>query len=452
MNSSIIQPTDAAWRHVPPELYETYLAVHANAESSRSSLDPSTMRPAEYWKTRAEVTKEIQAFTEVKMQVCSLGYQKRRGCSESDWWKTEEAQNYCVELQSLKAMVTLCEKQAQDQTVIPGEAGNRLRRSTMQFWECCSEYPDDMRFRAAVNKKKLKMRKELLAHTPQRQDEGRPYLEFQCPIAQDWNCRIQMKVIQLFPYRGGQATMRAIFGPEADGELWSPTNGIVVSESIAWHLKTGLMFIVPDLAADATEGEIAHWHDSKTKGYKIKLVDRPHRDIGLSGRNIDPPCFWRHLNGIKVQFPPNSRPNSRYLHFFYLQSLLRQAWRFPDMLSPNDPVATELSKPYWGTSGYPEDLEWVISVTEAMGPSYKALVDKLIDSSDRAWVDVSADSKELNNVAQRDPSALAVASEHIAFETVGRDFDDCHSNTELDDWDNESIPELVEHKSYRDLI
>ncbi|KAL8654740.1 MAG: hypothetical protein Q9210_001323 [Variospora velana] len=79
-----------------------------------------------------------------------------------------------------------------------------------------------------------------------------------------------------------------------------------------------------------------------------------------------------------------------------------------------------------------------------MGPSYKALVDKLIDSSDRAWVDVSTNSNELNNVAQRDPSALAVASEHIAFETVGKDFDDCHSDTELDDSDNESIPELVD--------
>ncbi|KAL8654739.1 MAG: hypothetical protein Q9210_001322 [Variospora velana] len=351
MNSSTPQPTDAAWDYVPSELYETYFAIHANAERSRSGLNPSIMRPKEYWKTRTEVTKEIQAFTEVRMQVCSLGYQKRHGCSESDWWKTEEAQSYCVELHSLKTMVNLCEKQAQDQAVIPGEAGNRLRRSTMQFWEYCSEDPDDMRFRATVNKKKLKMRKKLLSRAPQRQEEGRSDLGFQCPIAKEWNCRSQMKVIQLFPYRGGQATMRAIFGLEADGELWSPNNGMVVSEPIAWHLKTGFMLIVPDLAADASEGDIAHWHGSEAKGYKIKLVDRPHRDVDLSGPTNDPPCFWRHLHSTKVEFPQDSRPNRRYLHFFYLQSLLQQAWRFPDMLSPDDPVATGLSKPYWGTSG-----------------------------------------------------------------------------------------------------
>lgn len=38
-----------------------------------------------------------------------------------------------------------------------------------------------------------------------------------------------MKSVQLLPYRGGQATMSIIFGPEADRELFSPNNGILVS-------------------------------------------------------------------------------------------------------------------------------------------------------------------------------------------------------------------------------
>lgn len=84
-------------------------------------------------------------------------------------------------------------------------------------------------------------------------------------------------------------------------------------------------------------------------------------------------------------------------------------------------------------------------MAEAMGLRYQELVDKIKDSCDQEWTGVAKEN-DFDTPAKRNLSALAVASEHIAYETVGQNFDDCDTGTELDDSENEPILELVEYK------
>ncbi|KAI4179548.1 MAG: hypothetical protein LQ346_007169 [Caloplaca aetnensis] len=444
MNSSRIQTTDLDGPYASAEADKEYWTSNSEAESERHSLEPQDMIPAEYWTTRVQVVRKIERFTESKINISLIGYPKRTGRTEKEWAYTEDAQNYFVELNALRAQVTICDKQAEDLTCIPDEAGNRLRQPGLQFWAYCSENNIDQRFKKTIRWRKLKLRKKLIARSLTQKYKSDS--KFQCPITKRWDYRFSMKAIHLFPYRSGQATMSTIFGPEADRELFSPNNGILVDRYVAPAIKQGFLLIVPDLHDEATNEEFARWHASEPKDYKIKIPDRECVQVGgyveFNHRLLD-------LDGTKVEFHGDARPKSHYLYYFYMQSLLRQAWRFTEQYLPSDALVVELCRPHWGIPSCCTDTDtaWAISMAEAMGPRYQVLADRLGDSSNQDWVNVSA-ADDSNTPAKRDLSALAVASEHIAYETVGQDFDDCESGPELDDSDNDSVPELVAYKPW----
>ncbi|KAL8897497.1 MAG: hypothetical protein Q9207_007192, partial [Kuettlingeria erythrocarpa] len=443
MNSSRIQTTDLDGPYVSAEADKEYWASHSEAKSRRYSLEPEDMTPSEYWTKRAEIVREIRRFTESKLNISLVGDPKRTGRTEREWACTENAQKYFVELNALQAQVTICDTQAEDLSCIPDEASNRLRQPALQFWAYCSEDNIDQCFKEMIKRRKLKLRRKLLARSLTQKHESCSKL--QCPITRRWEYRLQMKAIQLFPYRSGQATMSTIFGPEADRELFSPRNGMLVAKCIAPAIKQGFLLIVPHLDDEATDKDFARWYASDPKDYRIKIPDHNCNQVSdfieFNHRS------FLDLDGTRVEFHSDARPGSRYLYYFYMQSLLRQAWRFTEQYPPSDALVAELSRPYWGTASCCTDTDWAIGMAEAMGPRYQALVDRLKDSSDHDFVDVPA-ADESHTPAKQDLSALAAASEHIAYETVGQDFDDCGSGSELDDSDNDSIPELVEYKPW----
>ncbi|KAL8826847.1 MAG: hypothetical protein Q9170_007245 [Blastenia crenularia] len=433
MNTSRIQLTDNQKECVLKDLRNACSQLHETVADRRHDLAPEEMLPDEYWKQRIDIAKQMQTYTQIKTRAWALEHLMERG--DNEWRKTTVGQDLSIQLRSLEAQVSLGERQQRDPTTILGEANNRLRQPMLQFWTHSYKDRNYFRFQEKITRRKLKLRKNLLACSSQRERERE--LEYQCPITGEWVLRNRLEVIQLFPYRGGQATMTSIFGPEAVGDLWSPDNGILVHDDIVDHLKKGYLLIVPTSPND----NVSQWHASESKEYYIHVINHTHEEISCG--DADSPCKYLKLAGSGVAFPASSQPRGRYLQYFFMQSLLWQTWRFDEREMFSREEATSILRLYWDKT--PGSMSWMISIAEAMGPSFKDAVKELTSNDEGEWVDLAKDVRVDTPLAKHS-SPLAVASEHIAYHTIGQDFEDCRSDKELDDWDNESVPELVEYE------
>lgn len=165
-----------------------------------------------------------------------------------------------------------------------------------------------------------------------------------CPITGSYHQELSMVAAHL-SYRHGQDTMDSIFGRNATSELFSPYNGILMSNQAESFFDKGYYVIVPQVSATPSSQEIKDWHKVEPKNYQIRVLEPDIRAmnqfIGETDRR------WRDLDGEKVLFKGNFRPRARYLYFTYCMAILRKSWNKD---KPTKALSDELGKPYWGTA------------------------------------------------------------------------------------------------------
>jgi HNH endonuclease len=207
-------------------------------------------------------------------------------------------------------------------------------------------------------------RKELLTAY----DAENPGGDIWDPIIGDWFPAEHCNAAHIFPYRHGQEVMTTLFGPEVEGELFSPRNGLLLHDLIENRLDAGLFVIVPDINDIRDAGEVLYWSEATLKAWKIKILDWKWPKLD---NNIDRPGLtWRQLDGRKLQFRNAFRPRARFLYFNYCVQVLRYAWNHP---GKPPPLKDELGKRYWGSMGRYVYRNFIRGIADECGHEYDHL-------------------------------------------------------------------------------
>ena len=65
-----------------------------------------------------------------------------------------------------------------------------------------------------------------------------------------------MVAAHLFPWQSGQDAMAAIFGKDANNELFSSRNGLVISGTAKMFLDNGAVALVPAVDYDTSSAQV----------------------------------------------------------------------------------------------------------------------------------------------------------------------------------------------------
>ncbi|KAL8905289.1 MAG: hypothetical protein Q9207_002722 [Kuettlingeria erythrocarpa] len=374
-------------------------------KSSKGKLRPKGSFDAEYWKQRTIISEKVLSQHEVRKRVSSLEFQLKGKGSEEDWKNSEEGESLSIKEKALQLIAKQCNDQQARVSIGKGGKSSSLGRAFVQLFTTSRRALNVDTSSGARNKSvQYNFRKALESVTATDADG----LAFKCPITKLWWDKPFMKAAHLFPHKTGQDIMVALFGSDAEGELFAPCNGILMVATAEELLDKGLLLIVPDLPHDAGLAQFQLWHSLDVKEYKILIPDKENTLIKRPfNRGSSPEQSWATLHNTKVEFHGLWRPRARYLYYTYMTAMLRQSWR-PNLAGEGQYVENlkgELGKPYWGTiAKYLHESQIASMVTE-MGHTF----DGLLDAYDL--------QQGQPNQREEDPIALAAASSHIAGRT-----------------------------------
>ena len=207
-----------------------------------------------------------------------------------------------------------------------------------------------------------------------------------CPITGGYHTELSMVAAHLFSFRHGQDTMDAIFGKNTTSELFSPYNGILMSNLAESFFDKGYYVIVPQVSATPSLQEIKDWHRVEPKTYQIRVLEPDTRAMNQLIGETDQ--RWRDLDGQKVSFRGDFRPRARYLYFTYCMAILRKSWNKD---KPAIALSDELGKPYWGTAGRYIKKNMLRGFVQELGHEYDELLEgAMSDSSNEEEVGLAA--------------------------------------------------------------
>lgn len=186
--------------------------------------------------------------------------------------------------------------------------------------------------------------------------------------------------------------MTKIFGPEAEHEMFSVNNGIVMSTVAETRMDKGLFVIVP-FVNDESEAEVKAWHESNPKRYKVRVLDRNQKLMEGEIPGSDPKMEWADLDGHELQFRSDHRPRARYLYYSYCVSMLRRSHH---QGKHEEILKDHLGRKFWGTPGAYLRQSYLLAFVEEIGAQ-----------------DLLAGAEEGGTDNTADPAALVVANEQI---------------------------------------
>jgi hypothetical protein len=202
-----------------------------------------------------------------------------------------------------------------------------------------------------------------------------------CPILKMWVPQEFATAAHIFAYRHGQDVMDSVFGIMENPELFSPLNGMIVSQLVEGKFDNGFIVVVPRLPDHPTLAQIALWNNSEPKEYKIRILDPNDREA-QKVVCCEPRQTWKDLDGTNVDFRSTFRPRARYLYFHYCIQILRRAWRADQKAA--EEMKKEFGKGYWGTIGeyLPESM--LRAFIEELGHEYGELLVGVVDDKTTA--------------------------------------------------------------------
>ena len=173
-----------------------------------------------------------------------------------------------------------------------------------------------------------------------------------CPILRRFQMPGTITAGHLFPWRHGPDMMMSIFGTDANDELFSAQNGLLITNDIESKLDIGFIAIVPDLDDAATQSDITSWSENEPKNYKLRVLDRSSK---FMNEIVEPENTrtWADMDNQKLMFKSDFRPKARYVYFHYCCQVLRLAWKHQQH-SRDDAkkiISREVGKPVWATPG-----------------------------------------------------------------------------------------------------
>lgn len=214
-----------------------------------------------------------------------------------------------------------------------------------------------------------------------------------CPVMKNWVHKDVTTAAHIFPWKQGQDIMTRIFGREAEHEMFSIHNGLLMSSHAEKRMDKGLFVIVP-CANDESEADVKQWHLSQPKQYKIRVLEKRNKEMLEFVPGSYPKISWANLDGRELEFLTDHRPRVRYLYYAYCVAMLRRAHHQGEH---KHILKDHLGRKFWGTPGPYLRRAYLLAFVEEIG------ADDLLDG---------AEEGEAEDV-ETDPAALLVANERI---------------------------------------
>ena len=237
-----------------------------------------------------------------------------------------------------------------------------------------------------------------------------------CAVTRRWVDVESSTAAHIFAYHNGEDTMDAIFGTEPAGsELFSPLNGLILSNTAEQRFDKMQFVIVPALSDNATSDQIEDWQNATTKDYRIRIVDDEAANMRMF---ISPESSkrWVDLDDEIVEFRGDFRPRARYLYFHFVCSMIRRAW---NKEKKERVLVDQLGKKFWGTPGpYMRQAMLKAFVTE-VGHDFEDLLEGTEHGKDEGQ--------------EQDDTALAAAAEQIYFSNQRENPENLDSDSDSDD-------------------
>lgn len=316
----------------------------------------------------------LQRRTQIRRQISIRDFLADGG-KEPEWIGTTAARALLEEMKAEEANEKICQRQAFRLISETGQTKNPIRRA---FTRLFTSSKLGLGIAAAAagkrdSREQNQFRNSLIKSYDAESSEGFLW----CPVLKDWYDKQHVVAGHLFPFMHGQDVMDAIFGVAESPELFSPLNGMLVSQTVEEIIDKGFLVIVPRVPDDPTSAQISLWNSSNPKEYKMRIIDRDQaRYKQRISRQIDK--TWQELDGSDVEFRNNFRPRARYVYFHYCIQMLRYAWREK---KSGQSLKKQLEKAYWGTPGRYLPRNMLMAFVEEMGHEYESLLEGAMDDA-----------------------------------------------------------------------
>ncbi|KAL9013114.1 MAG: hypothetical protein Q9173_002174 [Seirophora scorigena] len=367
---------------------------------ARKDLKPQGSLDSTYWEKRAKVAEQECKMITLHRRVSIGEFQKDTGGTRSEWLQTKEAEEFNAKDVASTMRAQVCRKQSLRLKIEPGGEGKSRRRAFLQFWTTSTM---GLRISTGAGTRDAKLqsafRQELQALS-----ETKPPQFTRCPITKQWHDTQDLVAAHLFPYRSGQAAMISIFGKDAENELFSPKNGMLITKRAEELLDAGLLLIVPDLPADPTMAQLALWASTDQKDYRVKVPNPSHPLVHMQ-LSVAVTQTYADLDGSKVEFHGSSRPRARYLYFLYVSGVLRYTWAANTKGKFAHALDGEIGRPYWGTVGPFLRQSLIRGFVEEIGHEFEPLLGSGLEDPETGETSKGA--------AEEDPALLALTCDRI---------------------------------------
>ncbi|KAL8830717.1 MAG: hypothetical protein Q9191_001279 [Dirinaria sp. TL-2023a] len=130
--------------------------------------------------------------------------------------------------------------------------------------------------------------------------------KFWCPIAKGWFDAESVRAAHIVPRAIRPEVVDYLFGVGSSSRLNTSDNCLLIHESVERAFDKGVFVLLP---IDPKEQPIKRW--------KIQLINDSALNTDMGRTNL------RSLNDSEVEFHTEARPASRFLHYHFVVSILR---------------------------------------------------------------------------------------------------------------------------------
>ena len=378
-----------------------------------------------YWAQASEIASTMAQHSSVQRKISLRDFQKENKGGQAAWEQTSEAQDLFAQVKAYEADKNLYGRQKM--RLERKGYTKSLRRSFLELFTTSKiglginssgqgkrEASLQSKFREAV----IDDYDSKHPDWPRNETLWDPVLGVYIPAT-------DTQAAHLFAYSHGQATMDAIFGPT--DELFSPLNGLLLSNAVEKVFDQGFLAIVPLLSKCPSQEEIVAWNKLEVKEYMIRILDFQHPKIDYVIHPQKGELTWRQLDGSNIEFRNNFRPRARYLYFNYCLQVMRLSWKH--QRNNTAVLKQELGKGYWGTPGRYLPKHMLLAFVEELGHEYDLMQGAIEEEG-------GVDSAEIDN--EDSETLLEAALDQIKTSAKkNNDFDDDDNNSDDDDDDDD---------------
>ncbi len=423
------QPSDA--KRSRKQLERDISSLNDEIGKKAKRLRPSTSYDSDFWTANAEISRLCQqrASKESRLHFLESRAASPTGVSVDNWHAEEQAQNLERQILAYRQAEEIAKKQA-----------SRLQESrtglSAIFFSLFTSSPQGLGIKTGVGRREPSEQSTMVQRMKEEYCPDAADGSLWDPIIGRWELKGRLHAAHLYAWRQVES-MDAIFGLGAKEDIFSPLNGLFLSEEVEKALDRGLLAIVPDVDFDPKDSSLPQadlpernellraWEEAPVKEYKIIVLDQSDERVNsLAWRDEGGELrAMAELDGRPLRFHTDFRPRARYVWWTFMNAVLQTAWR--QKQNEKNILRQEVAKAtrYWGTRGRYVKKNMLRGFVDELGHDIESILENAIEED--------GDNNDAN------PEAVAVMASETVFRMRRAAAKDEDSDEDTDDEDEE---------------